>query len=509
MYFFKEKIDYSAALDDKRQGIPKEDLLRLSRKSEEMNIVLLIRPVEPLTKALHEQGTFPTKNFNIKGKSSSWGPWAGFIPVNQAYSKLSGADLDKISEAKKDVQNCINQGFAQATHLTITEKRFQELQSKGIIHLKEEKENEYLVIDCPSPHSSKVEICYAKKINVATGTEYAIYTDTKEPFKVLADMHLNKPLIADYDLLAIFGLWENYSRDNIRPNPDVTLRERYRKLSSEERRRSTESSESFYAREIQNLGNIAPKTIKIISELNKALRKGDHLECIHHNDDAGSPFSDPRANYPITALLPQFIKELPKIVLINSAHDFVHFIKVVNNYQYRIETNPLWEPTVQLAAKEDFYQKKFYFENKLNNLKDLNIFLRNMFKAIGLTDSTLIEEITRILLLIINQDAKTEFENLLNDEIFFKLQKRVTEIKKEDIPDFYELLVTIINFEDFESLQQDKSEEISNKSLNLAEKNSYNSNARGIKFKSLISKSLTGSLLNPTEQLRTPMSFQA
>ena len=493
MSFFNKSSDQKVALRYENQGIPEKDLSLLLKKVKEIDIVLLIRPVEPLTKTLHEQGTFPTKNFHIKGKSSSWGAWAGFIPVEQAYSKLSGAKPEKIEKANKDVQDCINQRFAQAAHLTITEERFQELQSKKIIHLEKEKEKEYLVILCPFPNIDAFKRCYAKKINVGTATEYAIYTDIKKPFEVLADMHLNKPLIADYDLLAIFHPWENYSQDNMRPNPDVILRERYRRLSRMEQRRSTESSENFYAREIQNLGNIAPETIKIISELNKALNKGNHLECIHHNDDAGSPSSDPRANYPITALLPQ-LKGLPEIVLINSTNEFVDFIKIIKQYKYRVEINPLWEQAVQLAAKEDFYQKIVHFENKFNNTQGLKSSLRLIFKAIDLTDSTLIEKITDIILLIIKQHDEIKFENLfqfiqsclltnsvlvsqwcslldkllgknlLTDEIFFKIQNLMTELK-EDIPGFSELPLAMVNFEDFESLQQDKSEETLNKRI--------------------------------------------
>jgi hypothetical protein len=39
-----------------------------------------------------------------------------------------------------------------------------------------------------------------------------------------------------------------------------------------------ENEKNFYGREIPNLGNIAPETIKILSELNQVLNKGDYLE---------------------------------------------------------------------------------------------------------------------------------------------------------------------------------------------------------------------------------------
>ena len=530
----KNSPELSEVFHHRNQGIPKKDLLALLKRVQEKNIVLLIRPVEVLTKALHEQGRFPTKNFNIKGKSSSWGAWAGFIPIDQAYSKLNSSNPEKIKKANKEVQACIINKFAQAIHLTISEKRFQELQNKKFIFL-QGQEDEYLRINCPRPPfiSNKSELCYAKKINA---TEYALYTAEKKSFQVLADMHLNRPLIADYDLLAIFRTWKDFSQDNIRPNPDVTFRERHRRLSPIEQRRSMENEKNFYGREIPNLGNIAPETIKILSELNQALNKGDYLECIHHNDDAGSPASDPTANYPITALLPK-LKGLPEIVLIDSAKEFVDFIEAIKQHEFRVEANPLWEQAVQLAAKEDFYQKIIRLEHLKNNPEILKNSLRDIFTAIGITDSTLIKEITYVVLLTIKHNIHIQFKDffksikscllinsvlvsqwcnvldkllskgLLTDDVFFQIQWLVTQLK-EDIPGFSELSATIINFENFENLQQYQTKERLNELLSLAETCIHDNKLDKIKFKAGINEGLLKLSLETTEELTASMLFK-
>ena len=43
---------------------------------------------------------YPSKNFHVKGKSSDWGPQAGFVPYDGIYSKV-GADTTKNTAGKK------------------------------------------------------------------------------------------------------------------------------------------------------------------------------------------------------------------------------------------------------------------------------------------------------------------------------------------------------------------------------------------------------------------------
>lgn len=124
--------DTNKIFKNKDQGIPDKDLLIFEEYADNQNVILLFRPVEPLTKILHEAGTYPTKDFKIKGKTSSWGLWAGFIPVDQRFSKLINTNTETIQKANKEIQVCINQGHALMIHLTIPEKYFEYLKrTKG------------------------------------------------------------------------------------------------------------------------------------------------------------------------------------------------------------------------------------------------------------------------------------------------------------------------------------------------------------------------------------------
>lgn len=387
-------------------------MLSLSHYAQAKNIIILFRPVELIAKSLHEEKKYPTKDFNIKGKSASWGAWAGFIPIDQAYSKLASASIDQIQKYNNSVQACIQQGDAIACNLRITKKRYQELVALKIIFPQDKKEeNEFITLYCPAPATDQLKRCYAKEIKQTS--EYAIYTTEKEPFQVLADIHLKRPFIPDFDLLAIFNPWENFGRENIRPNPDVTYEKRLRKLSTRERINLDETERDFYARELPNLGNITRQTLKTINAMNDALNKGPYLQCIHHNDDAGSPASNPKLNYPITALLPHHFGIFSSsLLLIETPEAFVYFIDHVSPLGYRVEVNHLWEEAIQFAAKKSFNQKKFFFDLNQKKIDEATVIsLHEMLTAIGLhADKTLMHEIMRIFILIIQAQINFQLE---------------------------------------------------------------------------------------------------
>ena len=419
-------------------------------------------------------GIYPTKNFKIKGKTSCWGLWAGFIPVDQRYSKLiKEADAEAIQKANKQIQVCISQKHALTTHLTIPEEYFKCLKERKTI-CPQQQEEDYQVIHCPYPYDeTSFERAYVKKVNTALGVGYAVYTMEKKPFYVLADTDLKQPLIADYDPLAFWEPWQNYGPDNKRHNQEITHRERCRKLSPRELRRSVESAERFYAREDPDLGNVAPLTIVHINGLNKALNKGEYLERIHHNDDAGSPASKPDANYPMTVIIPPIEGFDSNVFIIETTEKFVDFINKINAIGYfRVKVNPLWELPVKWAAISNYFFYKIQVAyNKSKDPENIKKTLKEMFNSIDLRDVTLIDELTNLFILMTQGDLdavilfKKFFEiiqaSLFVNSILVIKYSRVIEnlldnkalseemidrlinlnnILKEDVSGFYEIL---------------------------------------------------------------------
>ncbi|WP_342219410.1 anthrax toxin-like adenylyl cyclase domain-containing protein [Rickettsiella endosymbiont of Miltochrista miniata] len=430
----------------KDQGIPKKDLLAVASYARIHDVILLFRPVETLTKNFHEDGNYPTKSFKVKVKSASRGLCAGFIPVNPEFSKSNAATIE---EAKKEVQACIQQGYAMAIQLIITEKRFQELLKKEIIFPQNQKEGEYLVIYCPHPyadeHPVKFDLFYAKKINAESGIEYEIYTSEKKPFYVLADLVLKRPLIADYDLLAVFSPWKNYSQDYIRLNPHITPENRQRRLSPKAIRRSLENPEDFLDREDPTMGNVANITKQHIAGLNKILNKGEGLQCIHHSDDAGSPFSNPEANYPATVVIPPIKGFASTIFMIENTEQLVDFLNKLNLIgDYRIEVNPLWEPPVKWAAVRNYFFSKIqlaYCKDK--SLENLNKTLIEIFKSIGLSDTTLTKELTNLFGIM----TRGNFDNKVLLEKFFDIIQSSLFLNSTLVVKLCRSLETILNYE--------------------------------------------------------------
>ncbi|MEN9449509.1 MAG: hypothetical protein RJA83_123 [Pseudomonadota bacterium] len=511
----------------KDQGIPKKDLLAVASYARIHEVILLFRPVETLTKNFHEDGKYPTKNFNIKGKSSSWGAWAGFIPVDQAYSKLVGENPEKIEKANKDIQDCIQQGDAIPTHLKITEERLAELQEQGIIKPQELNQDKYILL-CPIPSTDTAASCYAKKIHTESGAEYAIYTDQKTPFYVLADTILKRPLIADYDLLAIFSPWKNYSQDYIRLNPHITPENRQRRLSPKAIRRSLENPGNFLDREDPDMGNVANITKQHIAGLNKALNKGEGLQRIHHNDDAGSPFSNPEANYPATVVIPPINGFASTIFMIENTEQFVDFLNKLNlTGDYRIEVNPLWEPPVKWAAVRNYFFSKIqlaYCKDK--SLENLNKTLIEIFKSIGLSDTTLTKELTNLFGIMTggNFDNKVLLEKFfdiiqsslfLNSTLVVKLSRSLetllnfealseknidrlltlNKILREEVQDFYEILDTLNNL-------ATKDAKIIGRYLKLAESQICNNKLNRDRFKHGLEEFSLESKINQTATFR-------
>ncbi|MEO8857483.1 MAG: anthrax toxin-like adenylyl cyclase domain-containing protein, partial [Burkholderiaceae bacterium] len=70
-----------------------------------------------------EQG-YPTKNFHVKGKSSDWGPQAGFVPRDGKYSKV-GADGTKAADGTAANQEGLDHHYAGEVQLKLTRAELQ------------------------------------------------------------------------------------------------------------------------------------------------------------------------------------------------------------------------------------------------------------------------------------------------------------------------------------------------------------------------------------------------
>lgn len=97
----------------------------ITQVSNEENIIIGFRPIDPKSTSIIGTGEYSSKGLAIKSKSSDWGPHTGFIPVQQQFAKKSGRENSK--KYNEYSQSSISEGKAIAVMLEITSERVEEL----------------------------------------------------------------------------------------------------------------------------------------------------------------------------------------------------------------------------------------------------------------------------------------------------------------------------------------------------------------------------------------------
>lgn len=344
-------------------GIVLAHLQPLQQLAEQEKCVLAIRHVDRLATQLIEAG-YPTKNFHIKGKSASWGPQAGFICVDQGFSKLAGQDDQKIKKSTAAVRKCIEENHAAPVHLTLSENRLRTLVEKGIITLGKEQ-NGSITLSAKNPLGQN-EIFFAKK---QEDGDYLIYHEN-QPLAVLADKMHSLPLTADYDLLLLAPALEHLdNRDNL-PVSDISHQTflgriaKYKSIPTQ--LQSHLKPDFFYQKEDPNLGHASARIRHMIPKINKALGCTPGKEVVHHNVDASSPAADPAANYPATFFTP-FAIDGKKIHIVMNTDEMRDMIQTIKDAGYHTRLNPLWEKEVTQIKRPSFNKATEVLRNSKNS----------------------------------------------------------------------------------------------------------------------------------------------
>lgn len=351
----ERQYDHDADLKNKT-GIVPAHLPALQDLAGKENTVIAIRPVDPLATQLIEEG-HPTKNFHIKGKSASWGPQAGMIPVDQRFSKLAGQDDQKISEYTQKVRQSIDDNKAIAIDLMITQDRLDTLVKQGMITKVDEKDNT-ITLTAKNP-LQKTEQFLAKKQE--NGRYLILYND--QPVTVLAspvasmDKDQALPLTADYDLLLLAPYLHDFGpHDNV-PVSDISYEEfvKRKKMYSPDSEVCKQYSrpDEFYKKADKNIGNASKRVQEMISKINQTLNLRPGKEVVHHGDDASNPTSDPESNYPATFFLP-FEIDGRKIHIVNNTQEMSEMIRKIKDQDYYFRPNPLWEPDVTQVKRKAY-----------------------------------------------------------------------------------------------------------------------------------------------------------
>jgi len=101
-------------------GMTREDMMACVEVSDEFDEVIIFRSTGSWSLRWIGLG-YPTKNFHVKGKSSDWGPQAGFVPYDGRYSKV-GAHATLAAEGTAANDDGIKHHYAATTQLSLSKE---------------------------------------------------------------------------------------------------------------------------------------------------------------------------------------------------------------------------------------------------------------------------------------------------------------------------------------------------------------------------------------------------
>ena len=349
-----------------KTGIVPAHLIPLQRVASEHNCIIGIRPVDKLATALIEAG-HPTKGFHIKGKSASWGPQAGFICVEQRFSKLENASPERIAKFNLQTQACIAEGHAAAVPLEVSQSCLHALFEQGLIDkLSPENPRGVSHLRASGPGGER----YAFEALRLPGNGEARYLISHRgaPLEVLAPHAEARSFTADYDLMVIAPHVSDLGPEDNLQVPDVSHQvfrqrlENYRTLPEHAAlRQDYDDPASFYRKSDGEIGNASERARRMIGVLNQAL-VGDGEKVVHHATDSANPVTDPESNYPATFALPCKIGRFEPLCIIENKDDLAELVMQAKNAGYHVPLNPLWEKEVLGVRSDRFTAAKLTLE---------------------------------------------------------------------------------------------------------------------------------------------------
>ncbi|MFT5962165.1 MAG: hypothetical protein ACI8WM_002502 [Burkholderiaceae bacterium] len=344
-------------------GIVDSHVSILSDLAEDCNVVFGIRPVNPLATQLLAQG-YPTKGLNIKGKSADWGPMAGFIPVQQAFSKLVG-ESEAIELMDSEIDACIKNGYATSLPLVINQERLDTLIEMKVITKKGEVGAAGI-----SLHAKKNNLEYTfndKLVNRNRASEYAIFYKGK-PVQVLAtvgqDNQPARALTADYDLLLFAVPLERMDdRDNYKSSliaGRALAEELLRGLLDNRAEMPLMSTMPPSTGDIcaakstplpitiddveseLDRGVISPRLNAFILDINNALGRTVSNEIVQHGADTQNPYTVTADNYPNVIFLPRRVGPFGGVAMARNKDEAVEIYKDIKNSGFQFFGNEKW-----------------------------------------------------------------------------------------------------------------------------------------------------------------------
>ncbi|MFF0908997.1 anthrax toxin-like adenylyl cyclase domain-containing protein, partial [Proteus mirabilis] len=363
-------------------GMPENDQKIFSQTAESENVIIGVRPIDTQSTTLIQSKEYSSKGLLIKGKSSDWGPMAGFIPVDQSLAKLSARN--NVAKYNLANQEALDKGYAISIPLTLSVARVKELQQNNILKYSD-LQSDIIQVTC-SVDNKEYHFYLSKVVQEGKVTYTVNYYDNGKliPINVLADTISKKPMIADYDLFTVMYSYSDLSEKSI-IRKAISWDEWKSGVNYDELSPTYQeyyNNKDLYDRyEGEQLGLISQHVKKIKNKLNRLLQREKGKEMIHHGADDANPFSVIMDNFPATFFVPNNLldKKLNKdnntlrdffvvtennVIIIRNAKEFSNFQQLVINSGFISPVNEKWNDGIE---ENYFSRRKKSSENYINN----------------------------------------------------------------------------------------------------------------------------------------------
>lgn len=201
-------------------GLVPSHVEQFKQVAKDNNTILMFRPVNPMSTGLLSEGT-AAKGLNVHGKSSDWGPMAGYIALDQNLSKKHD-DLGAVKKGNEDNHHSLEKDGERisASQLSLSDGRVSYLKEKGLIKSCDENGN---LLQQPSEKGTQYFVNGGKNQNYLFKLEpgesgFKVFykshgegnpvdggrVESWQELKVMGDKQKGgKPLTADYDMFAM------------------------------------------------------------------------------------------------------------------------------------------------------------------------------------------------------------------------------------------------------------------------------------------------------------------
>ncbi len=233
-------------------GMSRPDMVASRAVATHLDEVIIYRSTGPWSRRWIER-KYPTKNFHVKGKSSDWGPQAGFVPYLGAFSKV-GHNAAKAADGTAANDKGLHERYAAKVQLSLApaELHVQWVQTEekpprvAVLQVLRDARDASSVVLLARRSGDGAFFTFSARMNSKTG-RYDIFVDPTPgvhtllpanlrgepgaragyaagggrllapqrliPLEVMTSSEkgaLNRPMTGDYDLMSICPRWESY-----------------------------------------------------------------------------------------------------------------------------------------------------------------------------------------------------------------------------------------------------------------------------------------------------------